>query len=74
MRLGLTFAASQLEERGLKIMGSLAVVAGLLMIWVWLGGQRRDRGFFGGEVWWDGYRPIHGLIWIIFGALALMGR
>jgi|TARA_B100000073_G_scaffold210624_2_gene174964 hypothetical protein len=37
--------------------------------WRWLAGLNDSRrGFFGGRAWWASARPVHGVLWSLYGA------
>lgn len=75
-RLLLTNTARTAEEGGmvLTILGLVTLVMGLGFIVIHLGGLR-DTGneVFGGKIWWDKWRVLHGMMYCYFASFALGG-
>lgn len=43
-------------------------IIALIVALYWLSGVNKDEntGFFQGKAWWKEFRPIHGLLWLLF--------
>lgn len=54
-------------------LGGLAIAAGFFAIFA-MGWRRTGPEVFGGRIWWDDLRPVHGALYLAFAALALLGR
>ena len=53
--------------------GGLLVAASFFTIFV-MGWRTTGPEVFGGRIWWNDKRPVHGALYTIFGALALRGH
>ena len=45
--------------------GYLALLPFIGFTYVYLSGSRQNKGFAGGKVWWNNYRPIHGILYLL---------
>lgn len=54
----------------LKLFGIISLIIGIAFIHAFLY-SKKTHGFFGGPVWWNNNRLIHGLLYILFSIMAL---
>lgn len=77
--IGTRFAISAIafwfanDETLLKYMGILALVPAIGFLTIYMMGWRKTGVEAGGKIWWNGLRPIHGILWLTFAALAITG-
>jgi len=74
-RLLLAYIAKT-QPKYLKLLGYLFGVIGLLMIYLFVTGKRKtgmETQMFGDVIWWNNLRPVHGLLYLLFGYLAIHG-
>lgn len=56
----------------LQPMGIIALFISLGFFYVYLSGNRpTGREVFGDKIWWNHLRPIHGILYLLFGLFAL---
>lgn len=60
------------RQEWLPVMGyfSMIIAFGFLFIWS-TGARQTGPEVFGGKVWWNDVRPIHGLLYLLFGISAI---
>lgn len=52
----------------------MAIVIGIGFWYIYLTGARKTGLEVGGDlIWWNGLRPFHGLMYLLFGVLSLYG-
>lgn len=51
--------------------GYLALLPFIGFTYIYLSGSRQNKGFAGGKVWWNNYRPIHGILYLLFALYAI---
>ena len=69
-RFGLAYIAHILPVRFLPVMGTVALLPAIGFIIIYLFGLR-DKGFeAGGRIWWNNWRPIHAVMYILFALFA----
>jgi hypothetical protein len=67
-------AARKANKEQLKLMGYLALLPAIGFFYIFLTGSRKTgRETFGGKLWWNDLRPIHGLLYALFAYLAING-
>jgi len=70
-RLALAWAAYKYYAY-LPYMGALALLPAAGFLLIYAGGLRRTGAeVFGGRIWWNDLRPVHGLLYAAFAVLAL---
>ena len=85
LRTGLALAARSATQQQLKLAGAFSFIPAILFILVFVVSaqsskanrsvfSRADKGAFGGPVWWQWTRPIHGLILLMFAITASTGH
>ena len=63
------------KNKYLKLIGALYILFALGMTTVYLFGLRDTGAETGGKkIWWDNYRPLFALIWLLFGIAAVSNR
>ena len=71
-RIALAVLARFLPLNYLRIMGFLTLAPGLGFLWIFLTGARKTGPeVFGGKIWWNSLRPLHGLLYLAFSYLAI---
>jgi hypothetical protein len=69
VRIGLVLLAKYLPTNYLKYMRIITLIIGLGFTYIYLFGHFKSNpkiGGFGGPVWWNELRIIHGLLYILF--------
>jgi hypothetical protein len=56
----------------LYYLGIIAIAIGISFFYHSKFGNK--TGFFGGKAWWHPVRNMHGLLWVLFGVLAIMKK
>ncbi len=71
-RLAFTFLAKNISLKYLPYLGYLALVPAIGFIVIYGFGLRKTGGeVLGDRIWWNGLRPIHGLLFGLFSYLAI---
>lgn len=65
----LAYRVTKLNISLLPIMGIFGLIIGLGFFYNII--NKRERGAFNQKVWWQNYRFIHSLLFLLFGVLAL---
>ena len=55
----------------LKVMGLILLVIGIGLFYSYFNYNKNDKGAFGGVVWWNSLRLLHGFNYLLFGLMAL---
>ena len=63
-----------LNESWLRVLGFLLVVVGIAFMTLFLTNSRLDAVEGGGTTWWKNVRPVHGMLYILAGAVLLNGH
>ncbi len=71
LRVGFTLLAKSASPQTLQIMGIIGLISSLMFLIVWITGSRKDKGVFGGKVWWNNYRAVHAIVLFIFAINAI---
>ena len=59
----------------LMYMGYLALIQAIGFFYIYLSGTRQTGAeVFGEKIWWNHLRPIHGLLYLLFGYNAIIGN
>jgi hypothetical protein len=75
VRIGLILLAKYLNTKYLPYMGLVTLIMGLGFTYIYLFGHFKSNpnvGGFGGSVWWNNLRIVHGLLYISFSVIALL--
>jgi hypothetical protein len=60
-----------INKKYLPYLGLLALLPAFGFIIIYLGNYRKTgREVFGGKIWWNNLRPVHGSLYILFSLLA----
>ena len=59
------------NKKYLPILGYIGILSGLGFIMVYLTDSNKRGATFDQKAWWNILRPIHGIIYILFGYLAI---
>jgi hypothetical protein len=71
----LVYFAKQTNKTILMYMGYLALLPALGFFYLYFSGSRKTGPeVFGDKIWWNDLRPIHGLLYILFGYNAIIGN
>ena len=70
IRIYFVLLAKYLDKSYLPYMGYIAILIAIGFTTIYLT-KSRDKGILGQKVWWDNLRPVHGLLYLIFGFLAI---
>ena len=61
------YLAKNANNTYLQYMGYLALLPAIGFFYLFLTGSRKTGGeVFGGKIWWDNLRPIHGSLYFLF--------
>jgi len=75
-RLALTYLAYYLQTTKqfqlLRVFGIVAILIGISFIYLNVTNSRQTGPeVFGDKIWWNSLRPVHGILYLSFGLLAL---
>ena len=77
IRSFLVYLAHKLKNNRtyLKIMGLILLFPAIGFLYIYFTNSRKTGGeVFGGKIWWNDLRPIHGIIYILFSLFALVNN
>ena len=72
VRAAIAYAAKEASPTVLKVMGVIGIIASLSLFLIWATDSRKEKGAFGGDVWWANYRLLHAILIFLFSTSALM--
>lgn len=72
IRILYIYLAKKASLKYLFYLGIIAIMIGTSFIYQSKKGKK--TGGFGGPAWWHPVRNIHGILWILFGILAVMRK
>ena len=59
----------------LQYLGYLALLPAIGFFYIFLTGSRKTGAeVFGGKIWWNNLRPVHGLLYLLFAYNAITGN
>lgn len=68
----LVYLAKTVDKQYLQYMGILALIPAIGFITIYLLDLRKTGAeVFGGKIWWNNLRPVHGLLYLTFAILAI---
>lgn len=70
LRFALTYLAKVINVKYLPLLGSFYLAMGIVMLYLFFTQSRLYRDWMDGEIWWKNLRPIHAILYIVFGLLA----
>lgn len=71
-RIFLVYLAKNINIEYLPYMGYCAIILSIGFMYLFITGTRKTgREVFGGKIWWDKLRPIHAIMFGMFGYLAI---
>jgi len=73
LRLCLALIAKNLSVKYLKLSSLPAAIIGISFISIYLFDLRTNGIEAGGRIWWNSYRPIHGILFLLYSIYALKG-
>lgn len=74
-RFLLVYAAKNVNAQLLMYMGYLALIPAIGFFYIFVSGTRQTGAeVFGEKIWWNNLRPIHGLLYLLFGYNAIIGN
>lgn len=69
------YIAKNVNTQFLMYMGYLALIPAIGFFYIYLSGTRQTGAeVFGEKIWWNNLRPIHGLLYFLFGYNAIIGN
>jgi hypothetical protein len=69
------YAAKHANALFLMYMGYLALIPAIGFFYIYFSGTRQTGAeVFGEKIWWNNLRPIHGLLYLLFGYNAIIGN
>jgi len=75
IRLALTVFAKYIPLRLLPALGVPYLLFGLGIITIYITGSRRNGAeTIGAPIWWNGLRPVHGLLYLVFAISAFFRK
>ena len=73
VRLIAMFIALYIHKKYLPILGVPYLIAGIGIIYIYITGARQNGAeTMGQPIWWNGLRPAHGLIYLVFAISAFL--
>lgn len=72
LRAAFVAVAARIPLNFLPILGALALVPGIGFLYIHYTGRNRSGAVFGEPAWWDSLRPVHGVLYLAFAALAML--
>lgn len=73
-RLLIALIAKLASKAWLRILGFIAVIPAIGLLYFAISGTRNKVGAFGEVVWWNLLRPIHALLYLVFAYEAVNGN
>tara|TARA_B100001250_G_scaffold176137_1_gene151399 strand:+ start:300 stop:659 length:360 start_codon:yes stop_codon:yes gene_type:complete len=73
-RLSIALIAKNLSTKALKLSAIPALILGLAFVSLYLFDLRKNGIEAGGKIWWNSYRPIHGMLFILYSIYAFKGE
>jgi hypothetical protein len=74
MRSLFAYAAKVTSVGWLRVMGWLALIPAVGLMYIYLTGARKTGAeVFGEKIWWNSLRPVHALMYFAFAWLAING-
>lgn len=75
MRSLLVYLACIVNKVVLRYMGYVALLPAFGFLYLFLtGGRKRGVEVFGDKIWWNGLRPVHGVLYLLFAYNAINGN
>ena len=75
LRSLLVYIAKTTNKTILMYMGYLALLPAIGFFYIFLSGSRKTGSeVFGGKIWWNDLRPIHGIFYSLFAYNAITGN
>ena len=69
------YISKNVNTQLLMYMGYLALIPAVGFFYIYLSGSRQTGAeVFGEKIWWNNLRPIHGLLYFLFGYNAIIGN
>ena len=69
------YIAKNVNTQLLMYMGYLTLIPAIGFFYIYLSGSRQTGAeVFGEKIWWNNLRPIHGLLYFLFGYNAIIGN
>ena len=72
VRLGIATMVWFLPDRWLPLVGLVAIIGAVYLMYRFLTFEAKQEGIFGQPVVWNHLRPMHALVWVVFAYLAFM--
>jgi hypothetical protein len=72
IRILYIYLAKKATLNRLFYLGIIAIIIGISFFYT--NNIGNTTGFFGGKAWWHPVRKLHGLLWVLFGILAIMKK
>jgi hypothetical protein len=72
VRVVFVVLAARVPLAWLPLLGAFALLPGVGFLYIYFTGRNRTGGVFGESAWWDSLRPVHGVLYLAFAALALL--
>ena len=74
-RILLVVLAKNASKQHLRYLGYLALLPAMGFFYIYLTGSRKTgMEVFGGKIWWNNLRPIHGFLYFLFAYNAINGN
>jgi hypothetical protein len=62
------------NKKLLNVLATIAILIGIGFLTIFITGSRKTGIETGGKtIWWNNWRPIFGILWLLFGITALKG-
>ena len=73
LRIILALLAKNADSKTLWYMGLFALIPAFGFLFLFTFNLRKTGFEAGGNIWWKNWRPIHGLLYLLFAVLAIKG-
>ena len=74
-RAYIAYKAKNTSKENLKIMGYIAIIVSLSMLWIFLTDSRQTGiETQGTKIWWNELRPVFSIVYMLFGISAVDGK
>ena len=69
------YIAKIINPTYLPILGSIALIISIGFFYIYLTNSRKNGPeVFGEGIWWNNYRPVHGLLYLLFAITAILKK
>ena len=73
-RTAITILSKKIDKVYLMYLGYLALLPAIGFIYIYLNDLRKIGREAQGIIWWNEFRPIHGILYLLFAIYAIKGK